>query len=495
MYIERYLKKLYSIIRVVLIIFNINNDMRKFSQLLLEVSKSNDSFELTPILLKNYIDKVGKKLPRNVQDAVHLTMSLGIYASEDIDRVMNGNKRDLEAIANTNNHNISYYLDLQKILKKMKTLINLMPQCMEQSEFNGLINGSLRPEDLLIDLSTERGRNAAAKMYTPLVYKIADQERKKEVGWMSFDDLLAAGYEGLALALNDYNPSKGSLKTYVGYSILHAIQNEREANGHTLSGTNSWAETYHGDTIDGVSIDSIVGHDDDEFDQDHLAFLGIEDDHRHIDREAGKRVEDYLEELYKIIDNKFSSRDCNIFYRYFGLKDFYGQKEKSKDIAKEYGMSEGNIRNSIINKILTYLYKKDAKSRALLSKIRDLYECQAFVNIMNECVDKSREGIKAAILSDDVFVLLEELTRFDTVDSFNRAIDYASKSLNESENEIINKCLSECQFIDDFVNEHREIAIRFLANIYPAENFSRMDNTIIVEHMINLSNLYNDYKS
>ena len=48
---------------------------------------------------------------------------------------------------------------------------------------------------------------------------------------------------------------------------------------------------------------------------------------------------------------------------------------------------------------------------------------------------------------------------------------------------------------DDFVNEHREIAIRFLANIYPAENFSRMDSVVIVEHMVNLSNLYNDYKS
>ena len=469
--------------------------MRKFSQILLEVSKSKDVFELTPILLKDFIDKVGKKLPRNVLDAVQLTKNLGIYTSEDLDSVMNGSKRDLDLMAADKYQSVGYYQDLQRMLKKLKTLINLMPQCMSQSEFNGLINGNLRPEDLLVDLTTEKGRNAAAKMYTPLVYKIADQERKKNVGWMEFDDLLAAGYEGLALALNSYDPTKGSLKTYIGYQILHAIQNEREENGHTLSGTNSYAETHHGDTLDGISIDSIMGNDDDEFDQDHLAFLGIEDDHRHIDREAGKRAEDYFEELYKIIDNKFSARDCNIFYRYFGLKDFYGQKEKSKDIAKEYGMSEGNIRNSIINKILTFLYKKDAKSRAILSKIRDLYECQAFVNAMNECVDKTREGIKAAILSDDVFVLLEELTKFDTVEVFDRAIDYASKSLDESEKQSIDNCLKNSQLIDDFVSEHRDVAVKFLANIYPAENFSRMDNVVIVEHIVNLSNLYNDYKS
>lgn len=469
--------------------------MRKFSQILLEASQSKEEFELTPILLRDFISKANKKLPRNVQDAVQLTANLEIYTSEELDKVMNGNKTDLADMADTKGHAVTDFIDLQKILKKLKNLINLMPQCMDQASYEGIVNGSLRADDLLVDLSTEKGKNAAAKMYAPLVYKIADQERKKNAGWMSFDDLLAAGYEGLANALHKYDPSKGNLKTYVGYCILQAIQHDRTENGHTLSGTNSWAEEHHGDELDGVSIDSIIGSNDDEFDQDHLAFLGIEDDHRHIDHGIEKRADEYLEDLYKIIDNKFSSRDCNIFYRYFGLKDFYGKKEKSKDIAKSYGMSEGNIRNSVINKILTFLYKKDAKSRAIISKLRGLYECQAFVNAIKECTDLSREGVKAAILADEVFVLLEELTRFDTAETFNRAISYASESLNESEKEDITKCLADNQLIESLVESQTSMVIRFLSCIFPAENFNKMDKTVIVEHLIDLSNLYNDYKA
>ena len=80
-----------------------------------------------------------------------------------------------------------------------------------------------------------------------------------------------------------------------------------------------------------------------------LQNLGIDPTDMEVD--VSKEEENW-KEVFKLLENAFSTRDVDIFYRYFGLGPYRGHRQKSKDIAKDYGMSESNIRNAIISKII-----------------------------------------------------------------------------------------------------------------------------------------------
>jgi DNA-directed RNA polymerase specialized sigma subunit len=56
------------------------------------------------------------------------------------------------------------------------------------------------------------------------------------------------------------------------------------------------------------------------------------------------------EYLYTRLEEKFPPRECEMFYRNFGLKGF--PDEKGKDIAKHFGVSEGLVSQKIKKMIL-----------------------------------------------------------------------------------------------------------------------------------------------
>jgi hypothetical protein len=64
---------------------------------------------------------------------------------------------------------------------------------------------------------------------------------------------------------------------------------------------------------------------------------------------------DVFETLYSKIEDKFSIRDCEIFYRTFGLNGF--DEEKGKDIADYFGISRSLV--SIKLKMVIQFIQKD----------------------------------------------------------------------------------------------------------------------------------------
>ena len=192
--------------------------------------------------------------------------------------------------------------------------------------------------------------------------------------------------------------------------------------------------------------------------------------------------------LYDRIESQFKQRDIDIFYRYFGLKGY--KREKSKDIAKSFGMSEGNIRNSVINKILTFL-KKDKKSSDILQNIQDVYN----ESLMIELFGLEREEIMEALISNDMFILLEELNRWNNKHVFKNAIEAACYNLNQNECEIIKTLLdSDFEYLDDNFKKNKKLIILFLSNLYPSENISRKTDITILEYIEELQEYYKKYK-
>ena len=80
------------------------------------------------------------------------------------------------------------------------------------------------------------------------------------------------------------------------------------------------------------------------------------------------------------------------------------------------GMSEGNIRNSVINKIIAFLKKND-KAMEILSDIQDIYN----ESLMIEMVGFERDMIIETLVNDDMFILLEELNRWGDKNVFKCA--------------------------------------------------------------------------
>lgn len=466
--------------------------MQNFSQILLEARNQNKevSSVLTPEDVDEYVAKVKRQLPRNIQDIIYLTKKYDLLDGTKLRDVMNSSKSALQKLANEL-ISLDELLDLQKQLLALKQNIRLLPQFQTNEEREELYAGKIHASDLTIDLSTPTGRNAAAKLYMPMVYKIANDY----VGKCSFDraELIAIGMHALAEAINDYDPSKmqgKTFKTYAAYRIAQGIITDINKYSHDLSGTSWYAVKNHGDQLDAVSIDQLVGKDDEDgYSTDHISALGAPDDLRWID--LPKSEQEYWESLYKLIDAKFSVKECNIFYRYFGLGEFWGKKEKSKDIAKSYGMSEGNIRNSVINKMLKFL-KSDPKAHNILQSLQTIYN-ESLMRDLIYLTDK--QAVYEALISDDMFILLEELNRWKNKDVFENTISNALDKMSRNDTTYIKKCLKEgFAFIDDSYMKNKKIIVEFLSYIYPTEIFTRMSDVAIIEHITELADMTKEHK-
>ena len=286
--------------------------------------------------------------------------------AKSIDEIRNSGKGSLDKLSKKYSIDPAKMEELWELLKEIKSKIKLLPQYQSPQERESIELGKLSMNDLTIDLETSQGRNAAAKMYMPMMYKIVNQYVGKSK--LSKQELMSAAMQGFTNAMNDWiKPDDGSdekrvvFKTYAAYRAKQQILNDMNTLSHTLAGGN-WYNTkkFGASTLDASSLDHLVSGSDDEFAMDHINALS---DGNEPNYNLTKPQEVYWQELYKLIENKFNQRDVDIFYRYFGLHGY--KREKSKDIARSMGMSEGNIRNSIINKIISFL-KKDRHADDIL---------------------------------------------------------------------------------------------------------------------------------
>ena len=251
-----------------------------------------------------------------------------------------------------------------------------------------------------------------------------------------------------------------------------------------MGGTNWYASKKFGaGLLDAVSIDGMGTNDDGEIKNDHIAALG--EDPEPLERDEEKQ----WKELYDLIESTFKTRDVNIFYRYFGLHGY--KREKSKDIAKDFGMSEGNIRNSIINKMIAFL-KRDRGASEILSNIQDMYN----ESLMCSLINSSREVILETLVNDDIFILLEELNSWNNKDVFFHSLYLAYENISTSDIEVINTLINgDFSILDDLYKKNKKSIVRFLKEMYPTENISRKTDVSLLEYMEDIQNAYQKYKT
>lgn len=461
--------------------------MNNFTEIIKESKRINyDSGSLLSSEVTSYINKVNKVIPKNVQHIIYLTQKYNLLDAKSIEEIKGSNKGNLKSLSIKYNIQMDQLEDLWKMLKELKSNIKLLPQFQSEQEREALKLGKLSMDDLTIDLDSAAGRNAATKMYMPVIYKIVNQYVGKSS--LGRQELISAAMQGFTDAMNswrrddDPEKKKVTFKTYASYRVQQQILNDINEFSHSLSGTNWYAAKNFADKLDAISIDGLPRDENGDFKQDHLGALGTED--KYVDRDEEK----LFSVLYRLIENTFKQRDVDIFYRYFGLHGY--KREKSKDIAKSMGMSEGNIRNSIINKIISFL-KKDKRAIEILADIQDVYN----ESLMIELMGFSKEEILEALINDDMFILLEELNRWKNKDVFNRSLNTSYNSLDSQEKSIINDIIEgDFEILDSSYKKNRKTIVKFLSYMYPSESMSRKSDVSILELMQEVQQAYHMHK-
>lgn len=185
--------------------------------------------------------------------------------------------------------------------------------------------------------------NKQVKQYEPLVHKIAHQFEASSK--FQYEDLIQYGYEGLLYAFKTYKEDKKqTFQQYAGWQIRYAILNANNTEGNIIKHGYYQRKTNKQLTINSIDCDD-----------------------NYLQLEATNSCD--IQKLHKTIEStiemKFSNRDCDIFYRTFGLKHY--EYEKSKDVAKIYNISNASV--TLINqKIINYIKEDDE----LMDMLREL---------------------------------------------------------------------------------------------------------------------------
>ena len=435
--------------------------------------------------INKYIQAVYKKVPKIVADVIYLTAKYKLCDQKSIDDIKSANKSQLEKISFKINMPIEELEHLWETLKTLKNNIRLLPQYQTSSERSAFMSGKLEMSDINIDLDSPSGRNACAKLYMNMVHKIVNTYVGKSK--LSKPELMSAGLQGFTDAMNDWRKSGDDsasvpFKTYAAYRVKQQILNDINQLSYTVSTNWYGVQKMGASMLSAVSIDGMIGDEDNEFKQDRLDFLGEEPNYN-----LSKSDEKNWNELYKFIEATFKQRDVDIFYRYFGLKGH--NKEKAKDIARSLGISPQLITN-VIKEVILKKLKSNPRAMEILSELQDSYN----ESLMLDIISFNKQMMVETILADDTFILLEELTKWNNKNVYINTVETALYTLNKEENKTIKQILSaDFDFLDSVFKANKKTIIKFLSAIYPTESFIRKSDVTLLEYMCELSDFYKKY--
>ncbi len=435
--------------------------------------------------INRYIKAMSPKVDKRVQAVLYiLDKHPNINTKEDILAIRDGKFNILKKLDMLPDD----LRDLQRLLKKLDRDIMLLPQFLTAQQRQALELNKLDVTDITLDLESERGRQAVAKQFTPLVIRMANQF----VGKCGLDksELISSGMLGLTLAMNQYkNPEEirkaggESSMTFASYAE-YCIRNQILQDITELDGVVK--QSYYAKKKEGVaqinSIDHSETDDEEVISIDRMIELSEEPDY-----EPTRNEEKEWQKVFKKLESKFSSRDCDVFYRVFGLN---GRKmEKTTEVARSLNTYISNIVR-ITQNMLAFL-KKDSETREFLEGILSIYTESLVSGLYNQ----PREVIVESLIKDNMYVLLEEINQWSNATQFKNAVNHATDILNIEDAKFIYECIDKgFDFVDAHLRKMKPVIIAFLSNLYPTTSFKRKSDIDILDYMQDLSNTSKNYK-
>lgn len=326
--------------------------------------------------LKKYLEVCDKFLTPDAKFVVNWLIENN---TNYVHELGSGNENALVAFYNKGIPSNEKYKELYKHIGKLlkEGLLMQIPTFQTKEQFDNILANKISLDEVALDLTTERGRNAIVRKYEPLYHKIINDFKGKSS--LPYDELYAVALEGVANALNDYGKKSQTmqdaedagetfddeqLKKYktqtfqqflawrVRYAILTAIEKEshtvripksqqREmkkrdgfiARNNTISG-----DAKAGDGEDGnKTLFDVIG--------------GVERAGRSIDMEEAEKLRD---QILKAVKDNFKEKEYEVFMNQ--LKDNDDPTKLSgKEEAEKYGYNSPASITAIKTKIKQWL--------------------------------------------------------------------------------------------------------------------------------------------
>lgn len=348
--------------------------MKKLSQLFeakIDVQDETINF-IDKADLKKYLEIADKFISDDAKTVIKYFIDNNDYVKKY------GNGDSTNAIVNFYNRPVPNDEKLKEVYKcigklnKANRLLEI-PMFQTNEQFEGIINKKVSPDEILLDLNSEKGRNEIVKKYDKLCWKIA----REYIGKSTFelDDLYSYALEGLTNAMNWYgkktkrnNADEEKIKAFTFYSyasriirftIIGAIREESHTVRIPVSQQNKEREERGANTVSNtISGDRGIGPDSEGNEKSMFDKLSASMDIQDGDEKINK--EDFLKiwkEIFDKLKKKFSERDLNIFCDVWGV---YGHKElKGREIADKYGLKSKSSATYISSKVFKEIEKDD----------------------------------------------------------------------------------------------------------------------------------------
>ena len=301
------------------------------------------------------------------------------------------------------------YKALGKVVKANRLLE--IPVFQTKEQFDAIINKEVAPDEIILDLTSEKGRNEIAMKYEPMVWKIA----RGYVGRSNLDleELHAIGMEGIVWAMNKYGKkndkstaSDENVKAYtfhswVAYCIRIAILEAIKDQGHLVRVPRSQqsrekAEKGHMTKNYSVSMETPTGRDKDGNTKRLADKIGDYE-------RAGKSMEDeddrrLWEHIHSLLKRQFDDRTLGVFYDKWGVNGH--EKLSGKEIMDKYNINIQSKINFMCSKVMQYMLK-NPEMREALQELYEFVESRNHDNDIEDNIFETRKLIDTNIFDED----------------------------------------------------------------------------------------------
>ena len=288
------------------------------------------------------------------------------------------------------------YKELYKLVGKVVRAERLLeiPVFQTSEQFKAIVNKKVSPDEILLDLKTEKGRTAVFKKYEPLIWKIVNQHMERST--LPKEELYAVACLGFVNAMNSFGHSKkrdengkwvevDKEEQHTNYTFGQYVANQMRnqilgamEDSHLVRIPKSQQkkerdEKGYNTRNTSVSGDQTVGHDNEGNGKTLFDYIdNAEAGGKNLDAEDLQKL---WQNAYAKLEEKFGKEDMEIFYRCFRLNGYENEKKKQKDIALEYGLKPTTL-NVRIHKVIEFI-KKDKILLDMFTNILELmHECK-----------------------------------------------------------------------------------------------------------------------
>ena len=364
-----------------------------------------------------------------------------------------------------------------------------MQSDLERDNFE---QGNIDVEDVVLDFSDEKKRNDIAKKFMPVVKQIAHYYMNKSN--LGREELYSAAMLGLTTAMEKYRKPNSSDKLmpfvkFAKFCMSQQIKSDIGELSRTIKVPNSVRNSEkrkekYASLMNVASIDRDIAKDEDGYSMvDRIAALAEEPD-AFKDNTSDEQL---WNKVIKFVNQNFNQKQASMFFKSVGINGF--NRMKQTDIAKEMGCGKPNV-SIAIKKIVTAI-KQNPEMFEAIQKLAGIYT----ENILIDNYRNGRDAIMEAFQTDDVYLLLEDMTRWADRGVLESTLKNVLVNYSDKDAKFLKEALgADFTWLDDHYRSNKKLIIDFLENMNPTEYIRRKTDIDLLNMFTEIADEYKKQK-